>query len=80
MILSYVIWFILFGWWAATRFWSVRNALQTGSIKTGLKIGRTVYRSADRREFDRVMCWRIFGGALWTGMALIPVLAIMLTE
>ncbi len=76
MILSYAVWSLMFGLWAGSRFWTVRNALRTGAIKTGLSIGRWVYRSTDPREFSRIMRWRVLGGTLWAALALIPLIAI----
>jgi hypothetical protein len=78
MILGFVGWFMLFGWWAGARFWCVRDGLRTGAIKTGSPIGSTVHRSTDPREFARVVRWKVAGGALWAAVALLPVLAIAL--
>ena len=76
MIFSAAVWTLLFGCWAGTRFWSVRNASRTGRIKTGFSIGRWVYRSSDPNEFALVMRWRVLGGMLWTVMALLAVFAV----
>jgi hypothetical protein len=66
----------LFGWWSGTRFWSVRDALRTGTIKTGFTVGKTVHRSTDPRVFALVMRWRVLGGTLWAAVALLSFVAI----
>jgi hypothetical protein len=76
MIFSAAVWSLLWGYWAGLRFWSVRDALRTGKIKTGFSMGRWVYRSTDPGEFALVMRWRVLGGMLWAAIALLPVFAV----
>ena len=76
MILGFVGWFILFGWWSGTRFLSVRDALRTGVIKTGFTVGKSVYQSTEPHRFARVTRWRVLGGTFWAAVALLPFVAI----
>ena len=76
MMLYFVGWFVLFGWWSGARFWSVRNALRIGAVNTGFIVGKPVYRSTDPRKFARVVRSRLIGGILWAAVALLLLLAI----
>jgi hypothetical protein len=75
MLFGSACWMLFFGWYAWTRWRSVRRALRVGEIRTGFArgFGRTVYRSMDLNDFQAAVRGRTAAAIAYSVLALVPV-------